>query len=157
MANRSISAQNPTIVHRLLRTYRELYKSSFGISAHIRKKSTSLLRICVFTQIILSLKTLLSQITIRNFSACTQTFPRLFEYLAQNPTTMVCRILPRPRVCVCGGGGGTLIFFFIRRPGPSIYHSPKIYQEFQAPKKKIEILATPQNIPILCLDLRKRS
>ena len=67
-------------------------------------------------------------------------------------------------VCVCGGGGGglgALIFFFIRRLGPSIYHSPQKYQEFQAPppqkkkKKKIyiyiylEFYQPPQNIPIL--------
>ena len=58
--------------------YTELYKSLFGISAHICKKSTSLLRICVFAQIIQSLTTLLSKITIRNFCACTQKFPRLF-------------------------------------------------------------------------------
>ena len=74
----SISAQNPTMVLRLLRIYRELYKSLFGISAHICKKFTSLLRICVFAQIIQSLTTLLSKITIRNFCACMQKFPRLF-------------------------------------------------------------------------------
>ena len=35
-----------------------------------------------------------------------------------------------------GWGGGTLIFFFIRRLGPSIYHSPQNkYQKFQAPQK----------------------
>ena len=35
----SISAQNPTMVRRLLRIYRELYKSLFGISAHMCKNS----------------------------------------------------------------------------------------------------------------------
>ena len=42
-------------------------------NAYIRKKkSTSLSMICVFAQIIQSWKTLISKITIRNFSACTQ-------------------------------------------------------------------------------------
>ena len=36
------------------------------------KTSTSLLRICVYTQIIQRWKTLLSKITIRNFCVCTQ-------------------------------------------------------------------------------------
>ena len=46
---KSVSAQNPTMVRRLLRIYRELYKSLFGISAHIRKKihvSIKVLRVC---------------------------------------------------------------------------------------------------------------
>ena len=48
-------------------------KSLLGISAHVRKKtSTSLLRICVYAQIIQCWKTLLSEIIIRNFCACTQ-------------------------------------------------------------------------------------
>ena len=40
-------------------------------------------------------------------------------------------------VNVPGGGGGGVHFFFIRRLGPSIYHSPPKYQEFQAPQKII--------------------
>ena len=74
----SVSAQNPTMVPRLLRIYRELYKSLFGVSAHIGKKSTSLLRLYVFAQMIQSWKTLLSKITIRNVCTCTQKFPCLF-------------------------------------------------------------------------------
>ena len=71
----SVSAQNPTMVRRLLlRIYRELYKSLFGISVHICKKPTSLLRICVFAQIIQSWKTLLSKITIWKFSAHVRKF-----------------------------------------------------------------------------------
>ena len=35
----SISAQNPAMVRRLLRIYRELYKSLFGISAYLCKNS----------------------------------------------------------------------------------------------------------------------
>ena len=45
----SVSAQYPTMVRRLLRIYRELYKALFGISAHIRKKihvSIKVLRVC---------------------------------------------------------------------------------------------------------------
>ena len=33
----SVSPQNPTMARRLLRNYRELYKSLFGISAHTQK------------------------------------------------------------------------------------------------------------------------
>ena len=51
--------------------------------------------------------------------------------------------------------GGYSIFFCIRRLGPSIYRSPKKYQEFQHPKKIFEILANQKNIPILYLDLKK--
>ena len=52
--------------------------------------------------------------------------------------------------------GGTLIFFRIRRPGPSIYRSPqKNIRNFKHPKKIFEILATQKNIPILFLDLKK--
>ena len=55
-----------------------------------------------------------------------------------------------------GGGGVTLIFFLIRRLGPSIYRSPqKIIRNFKHPKKIFEILVTPKNIPILYLDLKK--
>ena len=39
--------------------------------------------------------------------------------------------------------GGTLIFIRIRRLGPSIYRSPKKYQEFQAPKKDIWNFSNP--------------
>ena len=53
-------------------------------------------------------------------------------------------------------GVGTPIFFHIRRLGPSINCSPpKKYQNFKHPKKIFEILATPKNIPILYLDLKK--
>ena len=61
----SVSPKNPTIACRILpHTHRELYKSLLGISAHIHNKSTSLLRIRVFAQIIQSWKTLLSDITL---------------------------------------------------------------------------------------------
>ena len=46
-----------------------------------------------------------------------------------------------------GGGGGNSHFFFIGMVRPSIYGSPKRYQEFQVPQKIFEILATPKNIP----------
>ena len=45
------------------------------------------------------------------------------------------------------GGGGNSHFFFICMVRPSIYGSPKQYQEFQGPQKIFEILATPKNIP----------
>ena len=57
---------------------------------------------------------------------------------------------PLPR-----GGGGTLIFFRIRRLGPSIYHSPKKYQEFQALQKIFGILATPKISQSCTLTLKK--
>ena len=50
---------------------------------------------------------------------------------------------------------------FIHRLGPSIYRSPsKNIRNFKYPpppqkKKKSQILATPKNIPILYLDLKK--
>ena len=55
-----------------------------------------------------------------------------------------------------GGGGGYSHFFFIRRLGLSIYRSHTPHnkkQEFQEPQNIFEILATPQNTPILYLDL----
>ena len=52
------------------------------------------------------------------------------------------------------GGGGTLIFSTYVGSDPASTVHPKKYQEFQAPKKKFEILATPKNIPILYLDLK---
>ena len=56
------------------------------------------------------------------------------------------------------GGGGYSYFFIIRRLGPSIYRSPpKNIRNFMHPKKVFEILATPKNIPILYLDLKKDS
>ena len=50
-----------------------------------------------------------------------------------------------------GGGGGTLIFSAYEA---STIH-PKKYQEFQAPKKIFEILATPKKSPFCTLALRK--
>ena len=44
-----------------------------------------------------------------------------------------------------GGGGGTLIFFFTRMLEPSICGATIKYQEFQAPQKIFEILATQKN------------
>ena len=53
-------------------------------------------------------------------------------------------------------GGGTLIFSRIRRLGPSIYRSPKKnIRNFKHPQKIFEILATPKNILILYIDLKK--
>ena len=47
-------------------------------------------------------------------------------------------------------------FFRIHRLGPIIYRSPpKNIRNFKHPKKIFEILATPKNIPILYLDLKK--
>ena len=46
------------------------------------------------------------------------------------------------------GVGGYSHFFFIRRLGPSIYHSPpKNSRNFKLSKKLFEILATQKNIP----------
>ena len=54
------------------------------------------------------------------------------------------------------GGGGTLIFFRIRRLGPSIYRSPpKNIRNFKHPQKIFEILATQKSISFLYLDLKK--
>ena len=45
-------------------------------------------------------------------------------------------------------GGGLLFFVFIRRLGPSIYHSrKKNFRNYKDPKKIFEILANPKNIP----------
>ena len=70
-----------------------------------------------------------------------------------------------------GGGGWHSHFYLIPRFGPSIYRSTpppppppkkkkkkkhKKKQEFQELPKIFEILATPQNTPILYLDLKKR-
>ena len=57
-----------------------------------------------------------------------------------------------------GGGGGysqTLIFSSYVGSGPASSVHPKKYQEFQAPKKKFEILATKKIFPILYLDFIK--
>ena len=51
--------------------------------------------------------------------------------------------------------GGTLIFSTYVGSDPASTVHPKIYQEFQAPPKIFEILATQKNIPILYLDLKK--
>ena len=104
--------------HRLLRTYRELFKSSFGIPAHIRKKK---IHVSVKDLRIYANNPKFEDFIIPNHH---YEFLRMYANVsrsllrfgasasAQNPTTMVYRILPRPRVCVYGGGGGlgTLIF-----------------------------------------------
>ena len=57
-----------------------------------------------------------------------------------------------------GGGGGYSNFFRIRSLGPSIYRSPpKNIRNFKHPKKLFEILATQKYIPILYLDLKKKT
>ena len=64
--------------------------------------------------------------------------------------------------CLEGGGGfkprggGTLIFSAYVGLDPASTVHPQKYQEFQAPQKILEILATPKSIPILYLDLKKR-
>ena len=56
-----------------------------------------------------------------------------------------------------GGGGGTLIFSaYVGSDPTSTVHPPKNIRNFKHPKKIFEILATPKNIPILYLDLKKR-
>ena len=55
-----------------------------------------------------------------------------------------------------GEGGGTLIFPSYVRSGPASTVHPIKYQEFQAPQKIFEILATPKNISQICtLTLRE--
>ena len=53
-----------------------------------------------------------------------------------------------------GGGGGGVLSFFLHTLARAQHLSfiPKKYQEFQAPPKIFEILATPKNIPILYND-----
>ena len=51
---------------------RQFGSSLISVFACAQKSSTSLLRICVYAQIIQRWKTLLSEIIIRNFCACTQ-------------------------------------------------------------------------------------
>ena len=55
-----------------------------------------------------------------------------------------------------GGGEGVLNFFsvYVGSDPASTVHTQK-YQEFQAPQKIFEILATQNNVPILYLDLKK--
>ena len=55
-----------------------------------------------------------------------------------------------------GGGGGTLFFFAYVGSDPASTVHPQKYQKFQAPQKKFEIFATPKNIPILYIYLKKR-
>ena len=79
-----------------------------------------------------------------------------------NRTTVIERILSATSHINCiaapGGGGGYSNFYHIRRLGPSIYRSPqKIIRNFKHPKKIFEILATQKNIPILYLDLKKKT
>ena len=53
-------------------------------------------------------------------------------------------------LCVVGpeGGGGTLMFSsYVGSDPASTVHPPKISGISSIPKKKIEILATPKNIP----------
>ena len=53
------------------------------------------------------------------------------------------------------GGGGTLIIFFIRRLGPSIYRSPQKISGISSTPKIFEILANKKTLPILYLDLKR--
>ena len=54
-------------------------------------------------------------------------------------------------------GRGTLIFSaYVGSDPASTPFTPKKYQKFQAPKKIFEIFATPKNIPILYIYLKKR-
>ena len=46
-----------------------------------------------------------------------------------------------------GGGGGSLFFSSYIGSGQASTIHPQKYQEFQAPQKIFEILATQQNIP----------
>ena len=60
-------------------------------------------------------------------------------------------------LCPPGGGGGYSNLFCICRLGPSIYRSPqKNIRNLKHPKKIFEIFATPKNIPILYIYLKKR-
>ena len=54
-----------------------------------------------------------------------------------------------PGGCLCGGGGGGALSLFSPYVGsdPASTVHPKKYQEFQAPQKIFEILATQNNIP----------
>ena len=52
--------------------------------------------------------------------------------------------------------GGTLNFSSYVSSGQAYTLHPQKYQEFQAPQKIFEILATPKNIPTLYNDLKKR-
>ena len=53
-----------------------------------------------------------------------------------------------------GGGGGVLSFFLhMYAWAQHLPFNPKKYQEFQAPQKIFDILATQKNIPILYLVL----
>ena len=55
-----------------------------------------------------------------------------------------------------GGGGGTLVFSaYVGLDPASTVHPQKNIRNFRHPKKILEILATPKNIPILYLDLKK--
>ena len=58
---------------------------------------------------------------------------------------------------VIQGGGGTIIFSAYIGSDPASTVHPKKYQEFQALQKNIWNLATPKNIPILYLDLKKKT
>ena len=79
----------------------------------------------------------------------------LFIYLCNHiflyRVTQLAKITPRR------GGGGTLIFSaYVGSDPASTVHPPKNIRNFKHPKKIFEILATPKNIPILYLDLKKR-
>ena len=55
-----------------------------------------------------------------------------------------------------GGGGGTLIFSSYVGSGlASTVHPLKKQKKIQEPPKIFEMLATPQNTPILYIDLKK--
>ena len=90
-------------------------------------------------------------VTINNESTTTE------PYIANNMNPD--QTVPINRISLIGvhAQGGYSNFFRIRRLGPSIYPSPpKNIRNFKHPKKIFEILATPKNIPILYLDLKKR-
>ena len=55
-----------------------------------------------------------------------------------------------------GRGGGTLIFSSYVGSGSASTIHPQKYQEFQAPQKTFDILATQKISPILYPDLKKR-
>ena len=128
------------MVHKIrLRTYRELYKSSFGISAYIRKK----IHVSVKDLRVYANNPKFEDFIIPNHHyEFLRMYANIFTSLlrfgvsasAQNPTTMVCRILLRPRV---GEEGGTLIFSSYVVPGPA---------STLRPQKISGISNTPKNI-----------
>ena len=84
-----------------------------------------------------------------NQSASQPKQPRRLSYFVKAYTCYI-KVVACPR-----DGGGNSYFFVIRMVRPSIYGSPKKYQEFQVPQKMFEILATPKLSPIMYLDRMK--